>query len=382
MWFRTLLDSLKPGRSDTPIHKAPRGAPRRRPAACRLALEALEDRCVPASLAVSDFTLLEGNSGAQNAVVTVTLSAPTSRTVTVNYNTADGTALAGSDYQSVAGKLTFAKGVTSKTIQVAVIGDGIGEPDESFRIQLANAKGATIANGTAVVTILDDDQPRISVSDVAANEGNDGPTAFTFTVSLSVAYDLPVTVYYTTMDGSASAGIDYTAAAGTLVFAPGQTSQTITVAVNGDRLVESDKMFSINVSTPNRYAGISKGVGVGTIIDDEPRISISDDISIDRTLLFFYVRLSAVCEEAVTVNFATVDGTGIAGVNYLPAYGTLTFAPGERWKEIMVWITPTTYSYSFYVHLSGASTNALISDEWANGSWYYSPPEPYEPSTY
>ena len=85
-----------------------------------------------------------------------------------------------------------------------------------------------------------------------------------------------MTVNYTTANGSAKAGTDYAAASGSVVFAPGETSKTIPVLVNGNRTPEPDKTFSVNVSTPNSYAAISKGVGVGTIVDNEPRISIAD----------------------------------------------------------------------------------------------------------
>ena len=135
MWFPTLFDSVKTARSRTPV------CHRRRPAGYGLAVEVLEDRLVPASLSVSDFTLLEGNTGSTNAIVTVTLSAPSAQTVTVqHYSTADGTALAGSDYQAVSGKLTFAPGETSKSILVPVFGDRVLEPDETIIIKPKDRK--------------------------------------------------------------------------------------------------------------------------------------------------------------------------------------------------------------------------------------------------
>src|SRR4051812_45229054 len=103
MWFRNLLDSLKSGGSRTPAQQARHGAARRRPAARRLAIEALEDRCVPASLTVSDVSILEGNAGTRNALVTVSLSGSSNSPVSVDYSTANGTAFAGSDYQAVSG---------------------------------------------------------------------------------------------------------------------------------------------------------------------------------------------------------------------------------------------------------------------------------------
>jgi hypothetical protein len=368
MLFRSLLDCLmrRPN-----LHGSRRAAPR--PPTCLLALEPLEDRCTPSAvLSVGDVTTLEGNAGTHNAVVPVTLSEPHGNSVTVNYNTVDATAKAGSDYSAASGKLTFARNEISKSILVPVIGDRVPEADKTFSVQLSNAKGAKIAAGVGIVTIVDD-EPRISIGDVSGPEGNSGTTPFNFTVSLTVAYDLPVTVNYATTDGSATAGSDYTAAAGTVTFAPGQTSGTITVAVNGDRLAKPDKAFYINLSSPNSYAAISKGVGVGTIIDDKPRIRIGDAYNYGATSFAFTVSLSTAYDQDVTVSFATADGTAIAGVDYVAALGPLTFAPGDTTQTITVQVLDPTSAPDKYfsIHLSGASTNALVVNEQAYGYWYY-----------
>src|SRR4051794_12820271 len=170
--------SRRPGSS-----RLPRAASR--PSVCRLTVEALEDRLTPAAvLSIADAAIPEGNTGTQNAVVTVTLSEPHSNAVSVNYRTADGAATAGSDYNAVSGTLNFAKNEMRKTILVPVRGDRAVEPDESFFVRLDSAKaGAKIANGQAVVTIADD-EPRVSISDGSAMEGNTGTTPLTFTVSL------------------------------------------------------------------------------------------------------------------------------------------------------------------------------------------------------
>ncbi|HYT90298.1 MAG TPA: Calx-beta domain-containing protein [Gemmataceae bacterium] len=376
MWFRTLFDALKPGRSRTPVQQARRGAARHRPAPRRLAVETLEDRCVPAAtFSVSGAAMLEGNAGTQNALVTVTVSEPHPNSITVNYSTADGTATAGSDYTAVSGKLTFAKNETSKTILVPVRGDRVVESDEYFSVQLSNpTKGASIGNGTAVVTIIDN-EPRIWISGASALEGNSGTTPFTFTVRLSAAYDMPVTVNYATADGTADSS-DYVSASGTLTFEPGQpTSQTITVLVNGDRLFEQNETFHLNVSTPNSYAQINNAAGVGaTIIDDEPRIGIADAYTYgDYSPFTFTVSLSAASDEVVTVDFTTVDGTALAGVDYVFASGTLTFEPGVTSMTITVDVLDPTYADNKYftIQLSNASANARIDYEVATGWWSY-----------
>ena len=145
MFFRNLLASLKPRRSRTPA----------RPAPCRLSVEALDDRTVPATLSVGDATVHEAFGGTVAEVV-VTLSEPSNKTVQVDYATANGTALAGYDYGAASGRLTFAPGETTRTILVAVIGDGFAEPDETFSVQLSRARHATIADGKGVVTVADD----------------------------------------------------------------------------------------------------------------------------------------------------------------------------------------------------------------------------------
>ena len=217
MWFRTLFEVLNRGRTRTP---ARRGAARIRPVACPLGVEALGDRIVPASLWASDATLIEGNAGTRYAEVRVTLDAPTNRTVTVNYGTADGYATtAANDYVATSGKLTFAPGETSKTVRVAVTGDRIGEPNESFTVNLQGAKNAKITGRQGIVTILDD-EPRISISNGVEVAGPSGTRLWSFDVSLPAAYDQEVTVNYATADGTAIAGVDYLATSGTLSFAP------------------------------------------------------------------------------------------------------------------------------------------------------------------
>jgi hypothetical protein len=267
MWIRNLFDSRGPDSSRRP---ARRGTARRRPAPRRLEVEALDPRIVPASLMVSDATLVEGNAGTHYAVVKVSLDAPSTRAVIVNYHTADWTAVAGSDYRAVSGTLSFARGETSKSILVPVIGDRLAESDEAFVVRISGARGAKIADCKGVVTILDDDEPRISIYDTSAPEGDSGTTLFTFNVSLSAAYGQAVTVNYATADGTATtADHDYVAASGTLTFAPGETTKTITIAVVGDINLELDETFFVNLGGASTNALIIAGHGIGNIHDDD-----------------------------------------------------------------------------------------------------------------
>src|SRR5207244_2738164 len=136
-------------------------------------------------------------------VFTVTLSSASSQTVTVDYTTADGTANAPTDYLATPGTLTFDPGVTSQTIMVAVKGDVVIEPDETFSVDLTNPINATVADGQGVGTIRNDDVT-ISITDVSVTEGNSGTVNATFTVTLSPPQPWgSVTVNYATADGTA-----------------------------------------------------------------------------------------------------------------------------------------------------------------------------------
>lgn len=111
------------------------------------------------TLSIGDVSLAEGNSGTTNAVFPVTLSAASTSPVTVAFTTANGTALAGSDYQTVTGTLTFAPGETARTIAVPILGDTQVEPDEAFTVALTNPSGATLVRAQATGTIRNDDAP-------------------------------------------------------------------------------------------------------------------------------------------------------------------------------------------------------------------------------
>src|SRR5262249_3054475 len=116
------------------------------------------------------------------------LSAVSGQTVSVNYSAAGVTATAGGDFTAASGSLTFAPGVTSKSVSVPVLGDVLDEPDETFTMDLSGAVNATVADGQAIGTIFDDDPaPLLSISDATATEGNSGTAGVVFTVSLSSA---------------------------------------------------------------------------------------------------------------------------------------------------------------------------------------------------
>jgi large repetitive protein len=229
------------------------------------------------SLAINDVTVTEGNSGTTNATFTVTLSAPSAQVVTVNFATANNTAVAPGDYTATSGTLTFAAGETTKTITVPVIGDLLVESNESYFVNLTNATNATIADAQGIGTITNDDAAVLSltINDITTPEGNSGTANAIFTITLSAASTQNVTVNFATANGTATAPGDFTAVSGTVTFSPGQTTRTLAVPIVGDLLDEANETFFVNLSNATG-ATIADNQGVGTITDNDATHIASD----------------------------------------------------------------------------------------------------------
>ena len=320
----------------------------------------------PASeISISDASATEGGA----VQFTVSLSAPQAASVTVDYATANGSAVAPGDYTAGTGTVTFAPGDTSETVSVQTNDDALAEGAETFNVNLSNATGnATIADGTGVGTINDNDAggSSISIDNVTQAEGNSGQTAFQFTVSLDAPSANPVTVDYATADFSATSPGDYTAGTGTVTFAPGDTSETVTVQVNGDTAAEPDETFNVNLSNATGNAAILDAQGVGTITNDDvaaSEISIAGASNGESGQLDFLVSMNNPQAAPVTVDFATADGTAVAPGDYTPATGTVTFAPGDRFEFVTVQTIDDALvedTETFDVNLSNATGNATI----------------------
>ena len=176
----------------------------------------------------------------------MTLNGASGKAITVQWATANGTATQPLDYGQGGGTLTFAPGETSKTVGVAVKEDTLDEADEKFTVTLSGATNASLADGTGEGTIADDDpEPSLSIGDrsLAEQNGNAG-----FAVTLSAASGKTVTVAYATADDTAKQPGDYTAASGTLTFAPGETGKTVNVPIKQDALDEPDEGYTVTLS--------------------------------------------------------------------------------------------------------------------------------------
>ncbi len=329
------------------------------------------------TISINNISVNEGTAGTTNATLTVALSAASATNVTVKFATANGTAVAGSDYVAQSGTLTFTPGQTSRTIVIAVNGDKMVEPNETVLINLSAPSGATIADNQGIVTIINDDNSTISINNISVNEGDVGTTNATLTVTLSAASATNVTVNFATANGTAVAGSDYVAQSGTLTFTPGQTSRTIVVVVNGDTTVEPDETFFVDLSSPSG-ATLANARGGVTIRNDDaaplPTLSIND-VSISEgnsgtTLMSFTVSLSQDSAQDATVQFETANGTATAGSDYIAKSGTVTIPAGQTSGTISVSIVGDTIAESndsVLVNLTNP-TNATLKDSQGVGT--------------
>jgi hypothetical protein len=299
----------------------------------------------------------------------LSLDAPATRNVTVNYTTAAGTAQSPSDFFAQSGAVTFNQGATSRVITINVVGDTTIESDETFVVNLTSAVGGTISDNQATVTIADDDAlPGVSVAAATVGEGNQGTVDLVFTVSLSESSAKQVTVAYGTANSTATAGSDYEARSGVITFAAGETSKMITVPVLGDTIGEANERLFLNLSSPVN-AAVSGGPGTGTIIDDDtlPAVTVTGvelaEGNAGSSSAIFTVNLSVATGQTVTLAYSTADGTANAGSDYTATSGILTFAPGTTSQTIVVPVLgdgTVEPAETFELNFSGI-TNATLS---------------------
>ena len=277
----------------------------------------------------------EGGAEGEYAEFAVTLSRPSGRTVTVRYSTADETARAGVDYRYVDGVMAIPPGSeTGEVIAVALLDDALYEDEEVFRLELLSSSGAELAVASADAHIEDDDAPpRVSVDDTRVAEGGTAG----FVVTLSGARSVPASVLYETVDGTAVAGRDYAATSGRLTFGPDTDRLTVDVTVHDDALDEPEERFFLALSAPEG-ATLDDADGTATVVDDDaaPVLTIEGGRGTEGGTVVFTVTLSGETEEAVAVEYASADGTALAGHDYAAVEGLLRFAPGVREQTIVV----------------------------------------------
>lgn len=238
---------------------------------------------------------------ARSAVFMVKLSRPTTQSVSVNYATVPGSAVAPSDFTSVSGTITFAPGQTVAQVVVPIVDPVDGEPEEKFTLALSSPVNATLANASGSCTIPEKNPtefPVVSVNDVSGS-------TIVFTVSLSKAHSVQASISYSTQSRTAIAGQDFTAVNGTLVFAPGETSKTVSVPV----LAKSDQDLSLKLAlaSPSKLTLYRIKTGIGTITPDPDVVAKVNAAKAAKTAYDTAVTEAAAAKEAMDKAFSELD---------------------------------------------------------------------------
>jgi glucose/arabinose dehydrogenase len=219
-----------------------------------------------------DVTGVSVSEGAGSATVIVNRVNGSSGAATVDYVTNENTALRDVDFSYRAGTLNFADGETSKTVTIPILEDTIVEPTESFGFAILGATGAALGTKRTVsVNILDNDAAAsdFSFSQSAYDIKEDGGQA-TITVRRSGNTTGTATVNYSTANGTAIAGSDYTATTGTISFANGEISRTFTVDITNDTLGERNETVNLQLSAPTGGVLGAQSTAVLNILDNDP----------------------------------------------------------------------------------------------------------------
>jgi hypothetical protein len=304
------------------------------------------------------------------AVITVERSNGEEGSVSVQYSTADGSAVAGQDYTAASGTLTWGPGDGSdRTFTVALSQDGNAEPNETVQLVLSNpTDGGVISSerGMATLVIIDGGGGDDNGGDDNGGDDNEGDGSgvlkfdqgeffalesagvAVITVERSKGEDGSVSVQYSTSNGSAMAGADYTATSGTLEWGPGDgSSKTFTIDLNRDGMAEGDETVQLALSDPSGGGVIDSERGTATLVIVDsggvPPGGGGDNgngefefpkggfqIIEGRGSATITVRRDEGNQGAVTVDYSTEDGSASAGEDYQANSGTLSWGPGDR----------------------------------------------------
>ena len=293
------------------------------------------------SFSATNYVVSERGAG---AVITVNRSGGTAGNASVSFSAGlavQSPATPGLDFITTNGTLFFGDGQTIKTFTVPIIDDTLVEGAENIQLRLTGVTGSQLGVGNATLVILPDEavfsfeQPVLQVSETGI--------VAVITVLRSSLGTGPVTVDFSTTDGTATAGLDYRATNGTLVFAPGQLSRTFTVPVIDDNIGEGDEFLGLFLSNPTGESTLAGGISGAQLFiqDDDVSFIFLDPAPFTfetAGIAFVDVLRLGRTNGVVSVDFNTSDGTATNGLDYVFNSQRLVFADGELIKSVGVQI--------------------------------------------
>ena len=324
----------------------------------------------PPALTIADVRAVES---AGQMAFTVQLAAASGRLVTVDYATVSGTATEGIDYTGTTGTLTFRPGgALTRTIAVPIVDDALDEVDETFRMRLSGARHATLAGGGATLaatgTILDDDEPAVSIVADAAAVQEGQAARFTVTRTGHATEPLTVTVEVTET-GSVIAG----AVPVRVSFEANVRTATLVVATEDDTIDEPDGAVTAAIVAGGGYVTMDPASATVTISDNDaaPALTIADARVLESAgEIEFTVRMAAASGHRVTVACVSEDGTALADQDYEGEVGILALEPGQTVGKIRVAVLDDTLDEpdETFTMLLSDPAHATLADGTATGT--------------
>lgn len=325
---------------------------------------------IPSTNAATLYAALTYNLILTNTGPTVSSGVFASNTLPVNVNFVSALPSQGSCAVN-AGKVVCDVGTmlpgTGVNIAITVVPNALGTMTNVARVvRFENEEHPENNTNTTVIPVA---LPAISITDSSVNEGNTSPTRGTniFIVSLNTTSPVPVSVNYATVTNTAldntSSTIDYFAKFGTLTFSPGMTTTSIVVFCNADRLYEFNETFFVNLSAPMN-ATLARAQAIGTIINDDaaPGVLVTNAFvtegNVGTTFVTIPISISALAGIPISFDYATSNGTAVAGLDYIAQSGQVTIAPGTTNASIILSVIGDTKGESnetFYVNWIGAA---------------------------
>ncbi|MDO9495288.1 MAG: Calx-beta domain-containing protein [Nocardioides sp.] len=323
------------------------------------------------SFSSSDYVTSEG-SGSQ--MVTVQRTGDLTMAVGVSYATSDATATAGADYTATSGALSFGPGVGSASFTVPIVNDAIDEgTSEWLDLSLSAPTGGAVLGAPSLsrITIADDEAPPEMSFTSATYSVGEGMGSLAISVRRTGASAGAVTIGYATSDGSATAGADYQAASGEIVFMPDEpATQSFDVPVVDDAVVEADETVLLSLTSVNGGTLGDPDTATLTIQDDDTKAQLrlsASTFTVSESAGYVPVTVQRTNDTStsVSVAYATSDGSAVAGSDYTPDVGTVSFSAGETSKTFNVLIADDAQpegNEGFHVTLSDPQGNAVLAD--------------------
>lgn len=286
------------------------------------------------------------------AIVNVLRAYNTSGTASVNYLTINGigtnAAISGFNYVSTSGTLFFTNGEAAKSISIPLINNTNVTGDKIFLMALTNAAGAQVVSPSNTVVVVQDVDAGVSfISTNGMVFKNAGFATIAVVCSnprvepvVLTTNDIPLSVSYTTVDGTAFSGLDYQSVSGTLVFTNGITTNIISVPIFNNALVNGNHAFSVvltNVTAPGQITPYATQSVM--IMDSNSGLRFSQSaytVFKNGALANINVFRTGYTDSVVSVNFYVTNGTAINGVNFAATNGTLIFTNGVTTRNFGV----------------------------------------------